>query len=611
MSLSVSNPESYHLEFLRYAARTKYSEATVTLCSGMQRISVQACLLKNASNFLKDLVQSILPCSCTDACIILPHTPSPSLKSFVTLLHFGTVSNISNHVMKGVNLISTALGLENVIEDDVSDCLHSSSDYKNDDKILLVSTSITFNGQNFTLKFPKSRRNRNTLPSTVTLFPLKSFKSRVQEEYNCHPVGQFVGPYDQNERIDLNAQLPNTNLNFASYTEFSHDGKKCFAFKTKKYKSYGDLEKIKSYKVSHELESALCKPDDDNMNIYYTCQHNLCKIPCPCAHCNSDITQCVLHRLHHPDLFDEQLHAVSIRSSELFCKNESFFQNSYVIKFPGIPRDCSDCSRDLLNHESYHFEYHANCRFCATTFFKEEASSKKELDKVIKREAEYYKSVCPYCDKKFCEGYVAKKHIEKEHGEKPFHCEKCDKGFQSFNAKSYHEKTAHSTNLKFHDCNVCGKQFKSTIHLKQHQKYVHSDERKWSCDECDTKFKQKRDLILHEYKKHNMIYSKETYDEKTLEFTEDYNCKECKATFSYKKNLNAHVRNKHGIVEMFKCELCECIFKNRRTLTSHKKAKHEPRVEDFKCPICGKIFADKGGLKRHKKLHIADVDSGV
>ena len=158
---------------------------------------------------------------------------------------------------------------------------------------------------------------------------------------------------------------------------------------------------------------------------------------------------------------------------------------------------------------------------------------------------------------------------------------------------------------------MCGKQFKSTIHLKQYQKYVHSDERKWSCDECDTKFKQKRDPILHEYKKHNMIYSKETYDEKTLEFTEDYNCKECKATFSYKKNLNAHVRNKHGVVEMFKCELCECIFKNKRTLTSHKKAKHEPRVEDFKCPICGKIFPDKGGLKKHKKLHIADVDSGV
>ena len=137
--------------------------------------------------------------------------------------------------MKGVNLISTALGLENVNEDDVSDCLHSSPDYKNDGKILLVSTSIKFSGQNFTLNFPKSRRNRNTIPSTVTQFPLKSFKSRVQEEYNCHPVGQFVGPYDQNERIDLNAQLPNTNLNFASYTEFSHDGKECFAFKTKKY----------------------------------------------------------------------------------------------------------------------------------------------------------------------------------------------------------------------------------------------------------------------------------------------------------------------------------------------------------------------------------------
>ena len=42
-------------------------------------------------------------------------------------------------------------------------------------------------------------------------------------------------------------------------------------------------------------------------------------------------------------------------------------------------------------------------------------------------------------------------------------------------------------------------------------KYVHSDSRKWSCDECGTKFKQKRDLRVHMLHIHNINYSKEDY----------------------------------------------------------------------------------------------------
>ena len=616
MSLSVGNQEKYHLELLQHLAShglgSGPQEGVTTLCSGTQRIKVQSLFLRNTSRFLKDIVPNPCPCSCTDTSIILPHTPSPALKTFVKLLHLGFIPKLSNDVIKGVMVIATALGMKNIIKD-ISDCEDHdiSFDVSNTDQQIFqeklkIDASIPFSDQTVNLHFPRSRIARPTVPNTVKQCFSNTFKLRVQEEYNCHPVGQYVGPYDQNEKLSLNAQLPKSNLDFTSYTEFIHDGKKCFEYETRNYESYSDLDKIKSYRIKSEIECADNKDEDDNINIYYTCQHKLCKIPCPCAHCNSDVTQCNEHKLRHPALFDKTSDAVSIRSSEQFCESESFFVNSYIIKFPGIPKNCSKCCTDLLNHESYHFEYHTNCRFCNPTFFKAKATSKRELDALIKDESDYFRRVCPYCDKIFCEAFVTKKHIENVHGEKPFKCAKCDKGFQSLIAKSYHEKSAHSNSSELHNCSECGKQFKSGIHLKQHVKYVHSEARKWSCDKCDTKFKQKRDLKVHKLKKHNISYSKEDYDEKKSDSYGEYKCTECEATFNYKKNLNSHSKNKHAIRENFKCDSCDSSFRNKRTLAAHKRSKHVPGVAGFSCSKCGKTFSEKRSLSRHSKSHDAE-----
>ena len=199
----------------------------------------------------------------------------------------------------------------------------------------------------------------------------------------------------------------------------------------------------------------------------------------------------------------------TIRSSDPFCESSIFFENSYIIKYPGIPRKYETCRKDLLNHHSYHFEFHANCRFCSPTFFKKKATTKKELDFLIKDEEKYYKTVCQYCNRRFCQEYYVKKHIESEHVVKPFKCEKCDKQFQSAVARSHHEKTIHSSSVQLVDCDICGKQFKSEVILKQHVRYVHADTRKWRCDECEVKFKQKRDLRVHMLKQHHVNYSKE------------------------------------------------------------------------------------------------------
>ena len=616
-----------HTHIIKHLVQTQpnnKSWGTVTLYSGQQHIAVPAVLLRNASHLLKDMIPSPCSCSCTDTCIILPHTPYPTLASSVELLSEGYISSVSNNVAKAITSIATLLGIANISEttidmteaDDIEDedlCCkfdQSLSEINENGPIdinstLKVKTMIKFSDQSLTLHFPRSRLERKRNPNPTKLFQPNTFKGRIQEEYNLHPVGQYMGPYDQNEEVKLSAQLPSSTLDFQSYTEFSHDGEKCFEYKMKNYEKIGLLDKIDGYTVCSAIKSAADRKEIDDNDIFYTCQHKLCMIPCPCAHCSSDITQCLEHKLCHPSLFDDQVDAVSIRSSEEFCKDDIFFEKSYIIKYPGIPRKCRKCYNDLLNHHCYHFEFHTNCRFCSPTFYKAKATSKKELDFLIKDEANYYKTVCPHCNKRFCQAYFMRKHVESEHGEKPFKCEKCEKRFQSLIAKSYHEQTHHAGEVKVFDCNVCGKQFKSGIHLKQHVKYVHSDTRRWNCDECDAKFKQKRDLRIHVFNKHNVNYSTEDYDENQSKTSKVIKCEQCEATFWYRKNLSAHMKTKHTIGESFQCDKCNSIFKNKKTMVAHKRYKHEQLDLDISCKVCGKTFAERRSLKRHEKSHSA------
>ena len=47
--------------------------------------------------------------------------------------------------------------------------------------------------------------------------------------------------------------------------------------------------------------------------------------------------QCSEHKVKHVKLFDEKRHSVVIRSTEDFCKDQTFFDESYSIKYAGRP----------------------------------------------------------------------------------------------------------------------------------------------------------------------------------------------------------------------------------------------------------------------------------
>ena len=247
------------------------------------------------------------------------------------------------------------------------------------DTLKLAALVIDFDSlQEFSLRFPLSRITRDHSKIDVTE-ALDGFNGRIQDEYTESPVGPYMGPYDQNEELKLNLQLPDSELDFNSCTDFNHrDYVSCKVYSIKEpYKEIPHLEKIDALEIDDDQS---CDEYDDDEQLVYTCTKKGCRIPCPCLPCSTGKSQCRDHDLKHIDLFDEHLDAVTIRSTDEFCTDENFFDHSYIIKYPGIPRNCPRCKKDLLHHNSYHFDLHRSCKFCRQNRFKTFAESVSEFE---------------------------------------------------------------------------------------------------------------------------------------------------------------------------------------------------------------------------------------
>ena len=124
--------------------------------------------------------------------------------------------------------------------------------YKQKIDALQISTSLfdKTSSQQFSLRFPFSRITRD-FENLDDSIHLQGLNACLQVQYNTCPVGQYAGPYDQNEMLPLSIQLPGTDLNFDKYTIFSHpDDVQCSQFIiTQSYESLNDLSKIKSLEV--------------------------------------------------------------------------------------------------------------------------------------------------------------------------------------------------------------------------------------------------------------------------------------------------------------------------------------------------------------------------
>ena len=79
-------------------------------------------------------------------------------------------------------------------------------------------------------------------------------------------------------------------------------------------------------------------------------------------------------------------------------------------------------------------------------------------------------------------------------------------------------------------------------------------------------------------------------------------CDECNSIFKEKRNLLQHMKNRHGL-KKFECNFCNYRSNDRKTLKRHEDNKHKHEL--FKCLQCEYRSARKDMLKRHMQaIHV-------
>lgn len=255
----------------------------------------------------------------------------------------------------------------------------------------------------------------------------------------------------------------------------------------------------------------------------------------------------------HPvqeELNNQNVQEVSLRSPKKRSKKEKSVGNSETDKFV-----CTICQksfisrRNLKKHENIHLPDHLkkviSCPICKKTF---------RLRKLL---AEHVKAmhiterpyICEECGKSFIQRTHLIQHSVTHSSERPCSCPKCPKSFKN---ASHLQKHMDIHNEDIHQCPECGKQLTTKRNLRVHM-IVHSDQKKYSCQLCERKFKRLHTLKVNIFEtiskislKFNLLFY---FIQKHLVWhTGDrpFTCSFCDKTFTHGFRQSYHEKHYHS-----------------------------------------------------------------
>lgn len=86
-------------------------------------------------------------------------------------------------------------------------------------------------------------------------------------------------------------------------------------------------------------------------------------------------------------------------------------------------------------------------------------------------------------------------HVKKQHSERPFQCDKCERSYTQKNNLNRHKQNHHENPGSF-ICGICDKAFNRKDLLDRHMGR-HTENRGVQCSECEKRFKTKSGLNAH------------------------------------------------------------------------------------------------------------------
>ena len=185
-----------------------------------------------------------------------------------------------------------------------------------------------------------------------------------------------------------------------------------------------------------------------------------------------------------------------------------------------------------------------------------------------------------------------KKHLEKAHGIKQFHCTYCSQSFGMRGNLKKHIDEVHE-NLRPFECDICHGKFARKEKLREHIEGVHEKIKPFQCSSCDYRSHLKGAMT-----KHIAIVHKGLKCEVIFLGPKKHSCTLCDFTSGIRSDMKKHITEVHDGKQVWICSICNTEFTRKDNLQAHITQAHEGRKRNYKKrtkPIDPSTFVDVPG----------------
>uniref|UniRef100_A0A2A4J9H2 C2H2-type domain-containing protein n=2 Tax=Heliothis virescens TaxID=7102 RepID=A0A2A4J9H2_HELVI len=222
--------------------------------------------------------------------------------------------------------------------------------------------------------------------------------------------------------------------------------------------------------------------------------HGESENPFKCIYCNKVFSYHTLLIHHEKKHMVRGRHECTLCSMSYRCRNRLYMHVKSHLKIKDFV--CQYCGKEFLRQNSLtrhvevsHGGHRIVCPICKKNL-------KGHLTEHMRTHEKKRPHVCPECGQRFTQSTQMNVHRRSHTGARPYPCRICKRLFSHSNALMLHIRR--HTGEKPFPCAMCPMSFSQLPHMKTHMRKIHGKENPYKCAQCNSFYKLKAQLDVHE-----------------------------------------------------------------------------------------------------------------